>query len=175
MNTMIFVMQIGTNVLIYGLIARWYLMPRLRVLPLAEALTPLLLLHMLRTMGATFVIPQVVGQTLPAAFAVPGAVGDLLAVVLAGLALVAVRARWRVALVLVWVFNVAGTLDFIVAFAQGARFGFAEQYQLGPIWFIPTFFVPAFFVAHMVMFALLVTNARQPHARFTLRSSGSRA
>ncbi len=163
-NTLFFGLQIATNLAVYALVARWYIAPRLAALPLRDALIPLLLFHTLRTMGITFVVPQVVGETLPAGFAVSGAVGDLLAVALALAAIGALRAQWRFALAVVWLFNIAGTLDFISAFAQGIRFNIAQQYHLGPVWFIPTFFVPAFFVGHMLIFALLITNARQPRS-----------
>jgi hypothetical protein len=159
--TLIFGLQVVTNLALFSLVARWYIVPWLRARPLTEALTPLLLFHMLRTIGVAFVLPQVVGQPLPAAFAVPGALGDLLAVALALVAIVALRRGWPGALALAWLFNIAGTLDFVVAFTQGLRFDIAQQYQLGPAWFIPTFFVPAFFVTHLLIFALLFAHARQ--------------
>ena len=160
MATLIFGLQVATNLLLFSLVSRRYLMPRLRAMPLYDALMPLLLFHMLRTMGITFVLPQVVGQQLPPGFAVPGALGDLLAVVLALAAIIALRLRLPFALGVVWLFNVAGTLDFVYAFAQGLRFDIAQQYALGPVWFIPTFFVPAFFVTHMIVFVLLLTKER---------------
>ncbi len=173
-GTAIFGLQVVTNLLIATLVARWYLLPRLRAIPLEAALIPLLLFHMLRTMGVVFVLPQVIGDTLPPGFAVPGALGDLLAVILAGLALIALRQQWRIALGLVWLFNIVGTLDFVNAFAQGIRHDIAEQYQLGATWFIPTFFVPAFFVTHMVMFSLLVqqrvAKAQREHGREVART-----
>lgn len=162
---MIFGLQVVINLALAGLVARWYLLPRLHTLPLHEALLPLLLFHTLRTMGIAFVIPAIAGQPLPAAFAVPGAIGDLLAVVLAFAAIIAIRRQWQYALAVVWVFNIEGTLDFVIAFAQGLRFDIAAQYHLGPLWFIPTFFVPAFFVTHMVMFALLLNHSRQVPSR----------
>jgi len=82
----ILALQIVTNLVVYGLAARWYILPRLAQLPLAEALTPLLLFHALRTLGLTFLIPQTIGVQLPDTFAGPAAYGDLLA---AGLALLA--------------------------------------------------------------------------------------
>jgi hypothetical protein len=160
-STLIFAFQVATNLLVYSLIARWYLAPRLAALPLPAALRPLLLFHLLRTMGAVFLVPAVTSTPLPAAFAVPGAIGDLLAVALAAAALAALAAGWRSALAVVWVFNVAGTLDFLLAFGQGARLGLASDYSLGAAWFIPTFFVPAFLVSHGLIFLLLLTRARE--------------
>jgi hypothetical protein len=158
LGTTLFAMQVGVNLIVAALVARWYVLPRLRALPLAEALLPLVLVHLLRTMGVVFVLPQVVGGSLPPGFAVPGAVGDLLVVILAAVAIVALRRGWRMAFSLVWILNVVGLLDFVNAFVQGLRYDIAAQYQLGPAWFIPTFFVPAFFVIHIVMIYLLITQ-----------------
>lgn len=159
--TQIFGLQVVLSLLTYGLAARWYLLPRLERLDLVAALTPLLLFHTLRTIGLVFLIPGVVGGPLPAAFAAPGAYGDLLTVGLAFLALVALRARWRGALPLVWLFTAVGLLDFVNAFAQGLRADIAAQYALGPGWFIPTFAVPAFTVAHLLVVRLLLTRGRE--------------
>ena len=75
----------------YGLIAQWYVMPILRTLPRARALLPLLLFHSFRFIGLTFLIPGVTAQELDPRFANPAAYGDLLAAVLALLAIVALR------------------------------------------------------------------------------------
>lgn len=158
--TQIFGLQVALSLLTYGLAARWYLLPRLARLDLVTALTPLLLFHTLRTIGLVFLVPGVVGG-LPATFAAPGAYGDLLTVGLAFLALVALRARWRGALALVWLFTVVGLLDFVNAFAQGLRADIAAQYALGPGWFIPTFAVPAFTVVHLLVIRLLLTRGRE--------------
>ncbi len=64
---------------------------------------------------------------------IPGAVGDMLAVVLAFVALVAVRSGWRVAPALVWLFTVVGLVDFINATAQGLRFDISRTI----IWGLP--------------------------------------
>jgi hypothetical protein len=98
----------------------------------------------------------VVGPALPAAFAVPAAYGDLLAALLALLAIAALRMEWSSAIALVWIFNVVGTLDLINAFYQGLR----NNVLLGAAYFIPTFVVPALFVTHAMIFAMLTRRAR---------------
>ena len=55
----------------YSLIAKWYVMPVLRSLPLARALTPLLLFHSFRFVGLAFLIPGVTSQPLDSRFANP--------------------------------------------------------------------------------------------------------
>lgn len=157
MNTLqIFGLQVVLSFVVYSLIARWYIAPRLATLPLEQALQPLLVLHALRHMGLVFLVPTVVGLSVPASFAVPAAYGDLLAGLLALAALVALRGRSAVALVLVWLFNVVGLLDLINAFYQGL----AADVQLGAAYYIPTFVVPALVITHVMIFRMLVRHPR---------------
>jgi hypothetical protein len=148
----IFGLQVVMSFVVYGLVARWYVAPRLATLPLADALTPLLLLHATRSFGLVFLVPTVVGHALPAAFAVPAAYGDLLAALLALLAIWALRTGSAMALPFVWLFNVEGTLDLLHAFAQGIRL----QVELGAAYYIPTVVVPALYVTHFMIFVMLV-------------------
>ena len=152
----IFGLQVLMSFVGYILIARFYVAPRLSALPLRVALIPLLLLHAFRHLGMVFLVPTVVGPALPAAFAVPAAYGDLLAALLALLAIAALRMDAWPAIALVWIFNVVGTLDLINAFYQGIR----NNVQLGAAYYIPTFAVPALFVTHAMIFAMLTRRAR---------------
>src|SRR5207244_9413127 len=111
----IFGLQFLLSLIVYSLIAGWYVRPRLAPLPLPSALTPLLFLHAFRHLGMVFLVPTVVGGRLASEFAVPAAYGDLLAALLALAAILALRARWRPALALVWLFNVVGTVDLVNA------------------------------------------------------------
>jgi hypothetical protein len=152
----IFGLQVLLSFLVYGLVARWYVTPRLAPLPLHAALQPLLVLHATRDLGMVFLVPTVVGPVLPAGFAVPAAYGDLLAALLALAALVALHARAPISLPLTWLFNVVGLLDLINAFYQGLR----NDVQLGAAYFIPTFAVPALVITHLMMFRMLVRHPR---------------
>ena len=156
----IFGLQFALNLLVYWLIAVWYVGPWLARLPLERALAPLLLLHATRHLGLVFLVPTVVGTPLPDAFALPAAYGDLLAAILALLALAALRAGWTGALALVWLFNVVGTLDLLNALAQGVRLGV----QLGAAYYIPVVAVPALLVTHAMVFGLLLRRPSVRHA-----------
>jgi hypothetical protein len=166
-------MQFALNLIVYALIARWYIAPRLSAVPLQAALTPLLLFHALRAVGMVFVVPAVVDPKLPRDFAVGAAYGDLLAVLLALAALAALRARLRGALALVWVFNIERTVDFVYAFYQGLRLGLTG-YQLGVAWYIPTLIVPAMLVTHIMIYTLLLKRSRHYRAQVSGSLSGSR-
>ena len=172
-STQIFGLQFALNLIVYALIARWYIAPRLAALPLHAALTPLLLLNALRTVGMVFVVPTVVDPSLPREFAVPAAYGDLLAVLLALAAIAALQARLRGALALVWVFSIEGTVDLLYALYQGLRLGLTD-YQLGVAWYIPTFIVPAMLVTHIMIYTMLLKRSRHYRAQVSGSLSGSR-
>ncbi len=159
--TFIFGVQVAVNLLIFGLIARWYIQPRLSQLSLVGALSPLLLVHAARTLGLVFLIPATLGATLPEPFASSAAYGDLLAATLAFISLVALRAGWRGALTMVWLFSTVGLLDIADAFVQGVTQNLAGGHVLGPIWFIPTLVVPALLVTHTLVIILLVTRGHE--------------
>ncbi len=154
-------MMIGTilplsillGLLSYSLIAKWYVMPQLAAMPRANALTPLLLLHSFRYIGMAFLIPGVTSEVLDTRFAIPAAYGDLLAALLALMAIMALRLRWAMAIPLVWIFNVEGFLDLINAVYQGFRH--VPGGHFGATYFIPAMIVPALLVTHMMIFILL--------------------
>jgi len=160
-NFQIFGLQFALSTLVYALIARWYIAPILSKLPLRTALQPLLLMHALRGLGMTLLVTAVVSPEVPRAFATQVAYGDLLATGLALLALAGLRARWAFAPAIVWVFNLEGFADLLLAFYNGVRLD-VTRYQLGAAWYIPTFVVPALLVTHIMIFSMLT---KRPAAR----------
>jgi hypothetical protein len=150
----IFGASVALAFVVWGVIAARYLWPALRDRPRAGALRPLLLLHGFRFVGLAFLVPGVVSPDLPAAFARPAAYGDLVAAVLALLALAGLPSRPGV--VLVWVFNLWGSADLLYAFYQGVLGVGLEPGQLGAAYFIPTVVVPLLLITHGLVFRLLL-------------------
>jgi hypothetical protein len=151
----VFGISIAFSLVAWGIVVAWYLWPELRGLPRADALRPLLLLHAFRFVGLSFLVPGVVAPDLPAAWARPAAYGDLIAAVLALLALIALKSR--LGLLLIWLFNVWGSADLLYAFYQGNRVGL-EPGQLGAGFFILTVLVPLLLITHVVVFRLLLQS-----------------
>jgi hypothetical protein len=151
----IFGLQFLLSLIGYGLIAKWYVAPRVAALPLHDGLIPLLFLHAFRHLGLVFLVPAVVAPSLARGFAVSAAYGDLLAGVLAFLAIVALRMRWSLALALTWLANIVGTLDLLNALRHADVI-----LHLGSAWYIPTFVVPALLVTHFMIFVMLIKPSR---------------
>jgi hypothetical protein len=134
----------------WGINAARYLWPALRNQPRADALRPLLLLHSFRFIGLAFLVPGVVSPDLPGEFARPAAYGDLVAALLALLALAGLQSG--LGIVLVWVFNLFGSADLLYAFYQGVIGVGIEPGQLGAAFFFPTVVVPLLLITHGLVF-----------------------
>ena len=94
--------------------------------------------------------------SLSAAFAIPAAYGDLVAAILAVVAISGLVGRAAWAIPAVWVFNVWGALDLLHAIYQG-QFGVRiSPGSLGAAFFIPTIVVPPLLVIHGLIFWLLL-------------------
>lgn len=147
----IFVLQFVLSLLVTGLLARWYAVPWLTEKPLEVALTVLLIPHAFRHIGMAFLVPALNRPGMPADFATAAAYGDLLSGVLALLALIALRAKWRTAITLVWIFSIVGVVDLANALRQDGA-----MLYMGATWFIPTFLVPVLLVTHFMVFMRLI-------------------
>jgi hypothetical protein len=148
------IIVIGFSFVAWGIVVAWYFWPQ-QGQSRAEAMRPLLMLHTFRFVGLSFLVPGVVSADLPASWAAPAAYGDVIAAILALLALAGLKSRLGTPLV--WVFNVWGSADLIYAFYQANRIGL-EAGQLGAAYFIVTIFVPLLLITHGLLFRLLLSR-----------------
>jgi len=152
-----FAASVVFGVLAWGVVCRNYVWPRIRDLPLHAAVRPILHLHLFRYVGLAFLVPGVVGPGLPSGFAAPAAYGDLIAMALAGVALM--LGSHRHARTAIWVFGVWGFADLLFAFFQGTIGVGIEPASLGAAWFLPTFAVPLLLWTHVLVFASLMRTS----------------
>jgi hypothetical protein len=157
-TTQLLVLQFTLSLAAYAAIGGWFVWPWLQRAPRRTALSILLLPQLFRHVGVSLVVPEVVDPGLPMAFARQTAIGDVLAVVLAWVALVSLRAGWPFATKAVWLFNIIGLADMLFNLATAARLGAAEH--LGAAWYGPAFIVPAMLVVHVLIFAVLIRGEK---------------
>ena len=74
---LVFPIQVVLAFVTMGLLARWYVAPRLAGLPREIALQPLLAVQTVRYIGLGFLAPALVRPSLAQTFAVPAALGTL--------------------------------------------------------------------------------------------------
>lgn len=145
-------------ILAWALAFYWYAHPKLKRLPFETAMKPLLLLHSFRYIGLMFLIPGVTDQALDLRFAAPAAYGDLVAALLALIALGLLKAGRGTALAAVAVFNSWGFADLLNAVSRGLLY--TPDGALGATFWIPALIVPLLLVTHVYIFARLVSERR---------------
>jgi len=148
------------STLVFWIAARLYVLPKLHEWEPRTVLLPILLLHSLRHLGLMFLAPGAIYAGIPWQFVYPAAFGDLLAAVLALVAIPAVATRARSAKLLVWLFNIEGTVDLIDAIVLATVYDAAPF--MGPAYWIPAFWVPALLVTHYIVFILLLRRRSEP-------------
>jgi len=157
LNRILTLNLIATTAVFY-VAARVYLLPHLGRLRPNSVLIPILLLHSLRHLGLMFLTRGATYPGLPPQFAYPAALGDLLSALLAFVAIFLVSRNSAGARPLVWVFNIIGTIDLLVAITLATVYNAPEF--MGPAYWIPAFWVPALLVTHYITFLILTKHWR---------------
>ncbi len=143
----------------WGLIAIFWFIPWSRENPFHKGLVLLTVPHVFRYIGLSFLIVGVTNSPLDPRFALPAAYGDLITAILAVIAVMALLAKFRYAVSIVWVFNIVGFIDFLIAVTQGLRY--THPAEMGATYFIPILAVPLLFVSHLLIFWMLIAKNRK--------------
>lgn len=154
-NVSIFWTQILTSVVVFGLIAAWYVWPLLTKLPRNSALIPLLFVHVFRYVGMTLLVTGMIDPKLPGAFLDSAAYGDLLEAALALASIFALRSNWRLAIPLVWVANTWGFVDLLNGLRGVLQLN-VPSFDLATTWYIYTFYAPIVIVSHLMIYGVLL-------------------
>jgi hypothetical protein len=133
--------------------------PRMKRQPRVQQLKTLTALHFFRYFATTLLIAGLVSRKLPAGFADPAAFGDLISLVLAYVAFIGLQRSMadRPLLFPVWIFNVVGAADLLLALVLGPAL-IHDPRDLGLGYIIPTVYVPLLLVAHF--YAMRVLSQR---------------
>ena len=151
----VFALQFLWFLVAWTAIAILFIVPRLRDADPDTALSVWIAPHIFRVLGLGLLVPAL-SPGMPTAFAIPTAVGDTATALLALLSLLALRARWRHARVLVWIFSVFGSADLVLALVQAARLEAASH--LAGQWYVATLGVPLMLVTHGMVLRTLLTR-----------------
>ena len=143
----------------WTLIIHWYVHPKLKQHSVVIIIEPILFLHTFRYVGLMFLIPGVTTEVLDPRFSFPAAYGDLIATILAFVAIGAIRLKANWALFSVWLFNIWGMADLLNAVTRGIIF--TKFGQLGATYWIPATIVPLLLVTHVYVFILLVQHMKR--------------
>ena len=158
MSQLWFFGSIAFSFIARGIVTARYIWPELRLRQQADSLRPVLILHSFRFIGLAFLVPGVVSPDLPSAFAHSAAYGDIIAAMLALLALLLLPSAAAVAAA--WIFSLWGTADLFNAFYQANHAGVMAG-QLGATYFIPTLIVPLLMITHGLGFRILLRHENE--------------
>jgi hypothetical protein len=150
--------QFTFSLVLFALVAKWYISPALMKLPVHSALAPLFLVHVLRYLPSSAFAPGQIDPHVPAHAMEAIAYGDLASAVLAVIAAVFLHYRLSGAIGVAWIVNIVMSLDWLNAGFLAAS-NQLVTYPLGGNWYIVNYYVPVIGVVHVMIFARLL----RPH------------
>ncbi|WP_245508779.1 hypothetical protein [Bradyrhizobium zhanjiangense] len=159
-----FVLSVAGAFLTSSVVAAIYVWPAIRAMPRYDALRLIAAFHAFRFLGMNFMVTGFVSAELSSRFAAEVGWGDLIAAVLALLSMAALSWRWSIAIPVVWIFNVWGTLDLLNAYYMGAT-KIPDPGLFGAGIYIPTLYVPLLLVGHALAFMILLRAGTEKKVR----------
>src|SRR5262249_49816797 len=150
-----FVLSVVGAFLTSSVVAYTYVWPAVRAMPRYDALRLLAAFHAFRFLGMNFLVSGFVSPDLSADFANKIGWGDLIAASLALVSMAALSWRWSIAVPMVWIFNIWGTVDLLNAYYMGVtKIGNPGLFGAGI--YIPALYVPLLLVSHSLAFMILL-------------------
>jgi hypothetical protein len=150
-----FVLSVAGAFLTSSVVAYIYVWPAVRALPRFDALRLLAAFHAFRFLGMNFLVAGFVSPELSSDFASKVGWGDFIAAVLALFSMGALSWRWSIAIPVVWIFNIWGTLDLLNAYYMGVT-QLRDPGLMGAGIYVPALYVPLLLVSHVLIFLLLL-------------------
>ena len=151
--------QFTFSMVIFALVARWYISPALSTLPVRSALVPLFLVHALRYLPSTAFAPGQVDPRVPTDAMAAIAYGDLVSAVLALIAALFLYYRMSGAIGVAWIVNIVTTADWLYAGFVAASHQLVT-YPMGGNWYIINYYVPVIGIIHVMIYARLLKDRK---------------
>jgi hypothetical protein len=161
--------QFTFSLVLFALVANWYIAPALARLSVFQALVPLFLVHTLRYLPSSAFAPGQVGTAVPMDAMAAIAYGDLASAILALIAAVFLRYQWSGAIGLAWIVNALTAADWLYAGYVAASRKLVT-YPMGGNWYIINYYVPVIGVIHVMIFARLLREQSHRTARYLLKT-----
>ena len=151
--------QFTFSMVLFVLVAKWYISPALNKLPVNSALVPLFLVHGLRYLPSSAFAPGQIDPHVPTSAMSTIAYGDLASAVLALVAALFMYYRLSGAIVIAWIVNIVTSLDWL----NGGFVAASNQlvtYPMGGNWYIINYYVPVIGIIHVMIFARLLKERK---------------
>jgi hypothetical protein len=155
MDSTVFYVQFALSLIVYGLLAAWFVVPWLRPMPRSRAILILIVPHAFRALGLYALTQAAFNPEIPQSWADVTAYGDAITQVAAMLALIALHKGWRAAIPCAWLCNIAGTLDYAASVYVSVT-THVPIHLLSAGWFLPVFFLPLLAWSHYYLYRFLL-------------------
>lgn len=134
---------------------RYWIQPKISKLSIHEALLPFVFLNTFRYLGLSFMAKEQMYDGFPTDFLTTVGLWDFTTSILAIITTVALKTKWKFAILLVWIFNIVGFADLVAAFPQ--FFGLKlYDHNLGFIWLMFVTYGLTTFMSHIYIFYRLL-------------------
>lgn len=150
-----FILSVIGAFLTSSAVAYIYVWPFVRALPRYQALRLLAAFHAFRFFGLNFLVVGFVSPEISVNFASKVGWGDFITAAFALLSMAALSWRSSIAIPLVWVFNIWGSIDLLNAYYMGAT-QLRDPGLMGAAIYVPALYVPLLLVSHGLIFLLLL-------------------
>lgn len=173
MNAASYLYQAGVSVLVFILLARWYVWPFLQRQDRSAALTLLLLPSLLRQVGATHLAPTVMPNPVSPLLAWTIAEGDLACLLSALISIILLRSHSRFAIPAVWACFAINVVQYL---GIGGWTAVERAYDhLGAHWYVGAYYVPLLGVLQVIVLMVLLKREWPGDARPPARTAGAAA
>jgi len=143
--------------LVFFLISKWYLVPRITKKTKLEILALLLLVNTFRYLPLSLYMPGQVSADFPPHLKEMIAHGDFLSGILALIALVLLKSPKKSAITFTWLFSVVSIIDIVVVMTLAIK-NKVYQLPLGANYFTVSVYVPMLIVIQVLILKILLTK-----------------
>lgn len=150
-------MATSFSLIVFGLLAIWYVYPWIKKQARPQAFVPLIGVHLFRNIGLMALAPGMAVPEVSISIYEQMAYGDFISAILALIAIFLIRSQKSMAIALgaIWIFNIFGFADVLHAMNLAIEHGLANL-PMGPTWLVGVFYVPLLIVSHLMIFFMLL-------------------
>lgn len=149
----VFNLQTVFSLVLFGIIAKWYVWPALKQKNYYEIMTVLLLYSAFRFLGSSFAVPQATSGLSPEFYGI-GAKADVILAIICVVGVFAMRYRQSWGTLIAWLYAILGTADFASNIPKISPLAVADH--IGPLMWLMTVLGPSWMVTLVLIWRMLV-------------------
>lgn len=150
--------QCTSSMLVFFLILKWYVVPKITKETKYDILALLLLVNVFRYLPLSLFMPGQVSADFPPYLKEIVAHGDFLSAIMALIALLLLKSNKRSAVTFTWLFSVVSIIDMVVVLTL-AMSEKVYQLPLGANYFTVSVYVPLLIIIQVVILKILLAKA----------------